>query len=160
MSYRSIKRHLGETHLERKFLAMFGLWLVLLIGSSFWLYSHRTDRMVEKQNSATGRRLVDVSMMAAHWEKINFAGNILDQTHDKDWMEYLKTLGLQGRDYDCVFLRPADTDHAAPPGDPYDADLLDELSQTTAEDRDDDGNEPRKERYINNGEQYVYYRPV
>jgi signal transduction histidine kinase len=160
MSYRSIKRHLGETHLERKFLAMFGLCLVFLIGSSFWAYSYRTDQMVAKQNSSTGRRLVDVSVMAAHWEKINFAGKGLDQLQDKDWIEFLQKLKLQGRDYDCVFLRPADTDQAAPPSDPFDANLLDGFSQTTADDRDDNGNELERERYINNGEQYVYYRPV
>ncbi|HWB08816.1 MAG TPA: ATP-binding protein [Pirellulales bacterium] len=158
MSYRSIKRHLGETHLERKFLSLFGLFFMSLIGLSFWLYSYRTDRMVEKQNSSTGRRLVDVSLIAVHWENVNYAGKGLDETRDKDFIEFLQTLPLQGRDYDCVFLRPADVDDAAPPSDPFDADLLDKFSQTTADDRD--GDEPPPERYINNGEQYVYYRPI
>ena len=36
MSYRSIKRVLGETSLERKCRLLFGACLLLLIGGAFW----------------------------------------------------------------------------------------------------------------------------
>ena len=159
MSYRSIKRQFGETHLERKFLALFGFFLVLLIGISFWAYSYRTDSLVEKQNSSTGRRLVDISLIAEHWEKINSVGQRLDQTRDKEWIEFLGSLGLHGRDYDWDFLRPADTDHAAAPSDPFDASLLEEFAQAPAAD-DQPAADSHRERYINNGQEYVYYRPI
>jgi two-component system, NarL family, sensor histidine kinase BarA len=155
MSYRSIKRTLGESHLERKLLVAFGISLFLLIGSAFWLYSYRTDQMLEMQNEATGRRLADVSWTTVHWEEINYAGQLLDKEgKDKDWVEFLKKLRLQGRDYNFEFLRPADTDNAAPPSDPYDAELLEKFAEEPAED-----DPPGKGEPINNGEQYVYYRP-
>ena len=59
MSYRSIKRVLGETSLERKCRFLFGACLLVLITASFWLYSFQTQRIVNDQNRTTGRLLVD-----------------------------------------------------------------------------------------------------
>ena len=44
MSYRSFKRALGETNLERKCRFLFGTCLLVLISGSFWWYSTATDR--------------------------------------------------------------------------------------------------------------------
>ena len=46
MSYRSLKRVLGETSLERKCLFLFGTCLLILITSGFWWYSSQTDDLV------------------------------------------------------------------------------------------------------------------
>jgi signal transduction histidine kinase len=68
MSYRSIKRVLGETSLERKCRLLFGACLLLLITTSFWLYSFQTESIVNDQNQNTGRLLVDQEMAVLHWK--------------------------------------------------------------------------------------------
>jgi signal transduction histidine kinase len=70
MSYRSIKRVLGETSLERKCRFLFGVCLFALIASSFWLYSFQTDQIINDQNRTTGRLLVDQEMAITHWKKL------------------------------------------------------------------------------------------
>ncbi len=69
MSYRSIKRVLGETSLERKCRLLFGACLFLLITASFWLYSFQTEWIVNDQNRNTGRLLVDQEMAVRHWKE-------------------------------------------------------------------------------------------
>jgi signal transduction histidine kinase len=69
MSYRSFKRVLGETSLERKCRFLFGACLLLLITGSFWWYGRQTERLVKKQNREQARLLVDTEMILIHWEK-------------------------------------------------------------------------------------------
>ena len=59
MSYRSFKRVLGETSLERKCRFLFGACLLLLITGSFWWYGKQTEGLVYKQNPGKGRLIVD-----------------------------------------------------------------------------------------------------
>jgi two-component system, NarL family, sensor histidine kinase BarA len=66
MSYRSIKRVLGETSLERKCRFLFGACLLLLITASFWLYGKRTNTIIDEQNRNTGYLLTLQEMQAAH----------------------------------------------------------------------------------------------
>ena len=49
MSYRSFKRVLGETSLERKCRFLFGACLLLLITASFWWYGKRTEQLVYRR---------------------------------------------------------------------------------------------------------------
>ncbi|MFO1021435.1 MAG: hypothetical protein U0903_12170 [Planctomycetales bacterium] len=58
MSYRTFKRLLGETSLERKCRFLFGGGLLLLILGSFYFYGLQTSQMVYDQNRITGRLLV------------------------------------------------------------------------------------------------------
>lgn len=66
MSYRSIKRVLGETSLERKCRFLFGICLLLLITASFWLYGKQTNKIIDEQNRTTGYLLTLQEMQAAH----------------------------------------------------------------------------------------------
>jgi hypothetical protein len=67
MSYRSFKRALGETNLERKCRLLFGTCLLVLISGSFWWYSTATDQIVyEYLNRFVGKALVDYAMLDAH----------------------------------------------------------------------------------------------
>ncbi len=70
MSYRSIKRVLGETSLERKCRFLFGACLLLLIAASFWVYGTQTEDLVHEQSRNTGRLLVDQVMLITHWEEL------------------------------------------------------------------------------------------
>lgn len=71
MSYRSLKRVLGETSLERKCRFLFGGCLLVLITTSFWLYGRRTEHLVHLQNQKTGRLLVNNALLTMHWEEYN-----------------------------------------------------------------------------------------
>jgi signal transduction histidine kinase len=66
MSYRSIKRVLGETSLERKCRFLFGACLLLLITASFWWYGGQIEQIVNEQYQSTGRLLVDQDMLVRH----------------------------------------------------------------------------------------------
>src|SRR5580704_11359723 len=68
MSYRSFKRLLGETSLERKCRFLFGGGLLILITLSFYLYGKLTSVLVDKQPRNTGRLLVTPIILKKHWE--------------------------------------------------------------------------------------------
>lgn len=55
MSYKTFKKLLGETSLERKCRFLFGSGLLLLITASFYLYGRLTADLVDKQNRINGR---------------------------------------------------------------------------------------------------------
>jgi len=69
MSYRSLKRVLGESSLERKCRWLFGVSLLVLITGSFWWYGRSTERLVLESTRESARGLVDTSMMIHHWKK-------------------------------------------------------------------------------------------
>ncbi len=69
MSYRSIKRVLGETSLERKCRFLFGACLLVLITASFWWYGTMTEDLVYQQNRTAGELLVDQALSLRHFQK-------------------------------------------------------------------------------------------
>lgn len=71
MSYRTIKRLLGETSLERKCRLLFGTGLLLLIAGSFALYGWLTVRLVYDQNRNIARVLVGPVVERWHLERID-----------------------------------------------------------------------------------------
>ena len=71
MSYRSFKRVLGETHLERKCHFLFGGCLLLLITASFWWYGLRTERLVRDVNRKAGEDYAVSSLLKHHWVHLN-----------------------------------------------------------------------------------------
>jgi signal transduction histidine kinase len=70
MSYRTIKKLLGETSLERKCRFLFGGGLLLLITGSFWSYGRLTSRLVYDQNETTARSHVSASLVKLHWKQL------------------------------------------------------------------------------------------
>jgi hypothetical protein len=58
MSYRSFKRVLGETSLERKCRFLFGACLLTLITGSFWWYGRSTEELVYEASRESARGLV------------------------------------------------------------------------------------------------------
>lgn len=68
MSYRSIKRLLGETSLERKCRFLFGSGLLLLITGSFYFYYSQTKNLVYRQNKTAARLLVSPVILEHHWK--------------------------------------------------------------------------------------------
>ncbi len=66
MSYRSIKRVLGETSLERKCRLLFGLCLLLLITLAFSGVDHIAGNLVLTTTRRHGHDLVDIIMIKVH----------------------------------------------------------------------------------------------
>lgn len=66
MSYRTIKRLLGETSLERKCRLLFGGGLLLLICGSFYFYARQTEQLVFAQNTDLARSLVASVILEKH----------------------------------------------------------------------------------------------
>lgn len=77
MSYRGVKRVLGETRLELKCLGLFAVCLFTLIGGSFWWYGSRTEDLVMDKARSTGRNLVQAALFQEHWKHLdsNPSGN-------------------------------------------------------------------------------------
>jgi two-component system sensor histidine kinase BarA len=68
ISYRALKKLVGETSLERKCRFLFGIALLLLITASFWLYASRTRILVENQQVQAARDMVPRLLQMAHYK--------------------------------------------------------------------------------------------
>ncbi len=69
MSYRSFKRVLGETNLERKCLILFGACLCLLITGAFWYAERNAEQLVKDKTRQSGQDFVDLSLFRYHIEE-------------------------------------------------------------------------------------------
>jgi len=67
MSYRTFKKLMGETSLERKCRFLFGGGLMLLITGSFYFYAQLNTSLLQKQNASTARKFVAPTLARAHW---------------------------------------------------------------------------------------------
>ncbi len=67
ISYRSLKKLVGESSLERKCRFLFGFALLFLITASFWLYASRTRRLVEYQQVLAAQMLVPGLLQLRHY---------------------------------------------------------------------------------------------
>ena len=70
MSYRTFKRVLGETNLERKCRWWFGISLFILLTLSFTWYSQRTDELVDERIHTLSRELYRAGWQKLHIEKL------------------------------------------------------------------------------------------
>jgi signal transduction histidine kinase len=70
MSYRTFKRLLGETSLERKCRFLFGGALMLLITGSFYFYAYLNLQIFKTQNRNRSQLLIAQNLYMAHMEKI------------------------------------------------------------------------------------------
>jgi signal transduction histidine kinase len=70
MSYRTVKRVLGETNLERKCRWWFGISLFILLTLSFTWYGHRTDELVDERIHTLSRELYRAGWQKLHIKKL------------------------------------------------------------------------------------------
>ena len=70
MSYRTVKRLLGETSLERKCRYLFGGGLLLLIVGSFYVYARLTSDLVYEAVHKQAQRLASSIILEKHIEKL------------------------------------------------------------------------------------------
>jgi len=69
MGYRTVKRALGETNIERKCRVLFGLCLGLLIFSAFYWIGLIGENLVIETTNRTARDYVGLSLVYTHWGK-------------------------------------------------------------------------------------------
>lgn len=67
MSYRGIKRLLGETSLERKCRLLLGGGIFLLVLVSFFFYGYQTEKLVWEETKRTAELLVSPVLLRSHF---------------------------------------------------------------------------------------------
>ena len=128
MSYRTFKRLLGETSLERKCRFLFGGGLLILITLSFYLYGKLTSSLVDDKDQITGRLMVMPIILKKHWEWSEQRNLETDFIHSIEAM----SKDLQPRDlagYRWDLLKTTSDDPAKGPSDDGDFRALDEFTQ-------------------------------
>ena len=105
MSYRSFKRVLGETHLERKCRLLFGCCLFLLITGGFWWLGRRTENLVKQQNQKAGPHFVDQVMLKNHWTTWNN-----NPEFEKMLLGTIRDMETQPYDWEVISLTPPPPD--------------------------------------------------
>ncbi|MGQ0635700.1 MAG: ATP-binding protein [Planctomycetaceae bacterium] len=128
MSYRTFKRLLGETSLERKCRFLFGGGLLLLIAGSFWFYGGRTAKLVDDQNRITGQLLVPSIILEKHWMKVPM------YDIDNDYLNAINAMAkevkpVELKDYKWDLLKATSDDPESRAGDQAEFDMLDILKQ-------------------------------
>ena len=68
MSYRRLKRLLGETNFELKVLVLFGTGLTVLAVSTFFLYRSQTTKLLDRTTRSTARSLASAQVLKTHWQ--------------------------------------------------------------------------------------------
>ncbi len=155
MSYRTFKRLLGETSLERKCRFLLGGGLLLLISTSFAFYWWRNSGLVYEQNKTTARSLVWPALWEKHlkWAKEeNDAVNWLPQ--DKIDVEQLasslKPEDVREYSWDLFMADLSSANAAQRPDDEAGYDALAKLKQ----------GEPEIISVLDDIGEYHYYSPV
>jgi signal transduction histidine kinase len=72
MSYRSIKRVLGESSLERKLRILFGVGLLFLIGGSFWWVLRISENLIRSNIQIKAQQATLAQLLRLHLESIPF----------------------------------------------------------------------------------------
>jgi two-component system, NarL family, sensor histidine kinase BarA len=109
MSYRTFKRVLGETSLERKCRWWFGVSLAVLLFLSFTWYGRRSDQMVRNLNPTfIGPELVRAGWLEIHLSHLegsegNFYGDLVESSRD------------MGRKFQWEAILPNAADGTKPP---------------------------------------------
>jgi signal transduction histidine kinase len=123
MSYRSVKRVLGETRLELKCLLLFAVCMLTLIGGSFWWYGGQTEKLVKEKAKNTGQHLVDTYLMQYHWSTLE------RKPSDKEAVDFWATK-LQSQNYKGSFLKSDPSQAEYQPKDRYEMWVLDHFPTT------------------------------
>ncbi|MEZ6045281.1 MAG: ATP-binding protein [Planctomycetaceae bacterium] len=114
MSYRTVKRLLGETSLERKCRFLFGGGLMLLIAGSFYFYASLNRKLIENTNLTRARTLSRVVMLSHHWKESELSSfhEVIDRLSMDSLASnpYATDENLEGGEKDSEFEEPSSFD--------------------------------------------------
>jgi signal transduction histidine kinase len=169
MSYRSLKRVLGETSLERKFLVLFGASLLFLIAGSFYWYGRNTEELVYEASRETARSLVETIILIQHRR---FEQTEADKKSGYNFADLNEDMekGLASREYRWEFLLPVQEGDKMP-RDNFEWDVVKQFPQSA---HPDDGKPATREwltqlatgefrerrEVVNKKPEYQFYTPV
>ncbi|MCX7426474.1 MAG: ATP-binding protein [Planctomycetia bacterium] len=168
MSYRSIKRVLGETSLERKCRYLFGACLLVLIAGSFWWYGRQTEGLVFQQNPTMGRLLVDQGLIVRHLKWIaQHRGDDQDREElDQDLgiLATSLTESLEKQEYDWVAILPESPGRPVKkefhPTDEFERALLKVFDEVDPEEAVASNRVECRDRTSEDGSSYEYYQAI
>lgn len=169
MSYRTFKRALGETSLERKCRLLFGVCMLLLITSTFYFYAIKTNEIVYNMNRFVGKAMVDSVMIEAHRNLYVTGDGIF--VADADEKEVNKSLSemLRSREFNWQILHPKNSQDLGEPADSFEWELMDDWSRESATLNTDEAIDKAyadtdlrlgRERTIEGGKKYRYYQAL
>ncbi len=154
MANRRITRAVGATSLEIKCLFLFGIFLLVVMAFSLWLYWTVTEDVVYEQNPVTAERLVDQLLLQVHWEGLDtFAEETWKNEADNLMKEFADM--LSERDVQATFLYRPDaplyaTSKKGHPEDEYERKLVLEYMRSPAE-------AEHSQRYLR--DRFYFYQP-
>jgi len=146
MSYRTFKRTLGETNLERKCRLLFGACLFPLIAGSFWWYGLQTDQIVVDQNQFVGAAIVDTAQILAHknvfYDSVTGTQKAIEVDPLDESINDSLAKDLRTRPFDWQVLFPKNEKNLRNPTDTHEYQLMDrwvEFGKTLTTDEDIEG---------------------
>ena len=71
MSYRSLKRVLGESSLERKLRVLFSVGLLILMGGSFWYVLRIAENLVRSSSQVKAQQMILTHLLKVHLESVS-----------------------------------------------------------------------------------------
>ena len=148
---------MGATSLEIKCLFLFGVFLLVVMAFSLWLYWWVTEDVVREQNPVTAARLVDQLLLQVHWQGLDtFAGQTWKEKADKLMKRFADK--LSEKNVDARFLyNPNSPQYAAAkrghPTNQYEKGLIKKFASSRA------GAEP-EDTYSPRNEEYYFYHPI
>lgn len=176
MSYRSFKRALGETNIERKCRLLFGTCLLVLISGSFWWYGTATDKIVyDYLNRFVGKALVNSAMLEAHKNALQ---TDIDDIRPQDELDAKINDSLaelfRSREFTWTTIYPDNPDDVKEPTQPIEREWIDAWTKFADDLRakegfsdeiidrafEDPDNQLWREGPSANNATYVYYQPV
>lgn len=146
MSYRTFKKLLGETSLERKCRFLFSGALMLLITGSFYFYAYLNLQIIGAQNRQRAELLIAQNLQMTHWEKMS----------EPDVVPFIKGLasGLKPsdlREYAWKFIPVDLTDPTRRPAEQFEFEALKKILY-------------RENPYVvyedTNTRRYHYFKPI
>jgi signal transduction histidine kinase len=136
MSYRSIKRVLGETSLERKCRLLFGACLLVLITGTFWWVENIAGKLVMISTQKQASDLVGVILIKLHSVTFETRPNLddPDKKEAREWLSEIIADFEESENYShrVVSLNPnywIRHINAQPPQDDVEAELMRELER-------------------------------
>jgi len=168
MSYRSIKRVLGETSLERKCRFLFGAVLLLLITASFWWYGNQTEKLVYQQNRNKGRLLADQIMLVKHWKELENRQDGVDPARwaaSSDTASFAQVIDdltktLSKQEYEVDFIRPHSPDGSGLPRNEFEWKVLDRFLSPSSESGGESAEPDFAEKLDTEANEYHYYQAI
>jgi two-component system, NarL family, sensor histidine kinase BarA len=158
MSYRVLKRVLGETSLERKCRFLFGAALLLLITASFFWYGSQTEKLVRQQNRISGQLLVDQAMLTKHWGEMPGENPNSDLEKNRQFVEYMRK-NLSKVDGTVEWIRPDAAQGPAAPADEFEAAVREKFLKKKPDPKAAPDAPEFEERFLP-GAKYQYFQPI